>query len=188
MDITYFESGYLEDGYFTYTADAISLEVGNANMAVSASVIRSAEATLVVTTTVQVSVYHTEGTSLFAFTNAALAVQVQAIKRTNIAMSSTFSIATDASRQRNISATEPSAFTITIVGVRPRTYSAAVNAAFSLRAVATTTTRPLITPFAYTRTNTGGASGLDGISAGTGLTTYDYYGSMKVDAGPLIEG
>lgn len=188
MDITYFESGYIDDSYFTYTADGIALEVGQATMTVSAGVIRSAQVTLVVTTTVQVSVYHVEGTSLFAFTNAQLAVQVQAIKRTNIAMSSTFSIATDASRQRNISATEPSVFSITIVGVRPRTYSAAVNAAFSLRATATTATRPQITPFAYTSTNTGGASAFDGISTGTGLTTYDYYGSMRVDEGPLIEG
>jgi len=46
-----------------------------------------------------------------------------------------------------------------------------------------------ITPdaMAITNTNTGGASAFDGISSGLGLTTYDYFGSLKIDAGPLVE-
>ena len=46
-----------------------------------------------------------------------------------------------------------------------------------------------ITPdaMAITQTNTGGASAFDGVSPGIGLSTYDYFGALKIDAGPLVE-
>lgn len=38
MDITYFESGYLEDGYFNYIAEGISLLAFDSQLTVSPSV------------------------------------------------------------------------------------------------------------------------------------------------------
>ena len=57
----------------------------------------------------------------------------------------------------------------------------------TLTAVATLVYRITPDALAITSTNTGGASSLDGVSPGLGLTTYDYFGSLKIDAGPLVE-
>ena len=65
--------------------------------------------------------------------------------------------------------------------------SADLQATITLQATATKVYRITADPIAVSQTNTGGASAFDGISSGLGLTTYDYFGALKIDAGPLVE-
>lgn len=113
QDITYFESGYIVNDYFIYTADA--------------------EAQLESTVTIDVHA------SIFNISNI-------------------------------------------------KEFAADLTTTATSQATGTIVFRPTILPFAYTYTNTGGASALDGVSSGLGITTYSYFGGLKIDAGPLVQG
>jgi hypothetical protein len=63
--------------------------------------------------------------------------------------------------------------------------SATLSSSFTVTASGFLSYRITQDPLAITNTNTGGASGLDGVSTGLGDTTYDYFAALKIDAGPL---
>lgn len=133
-DLLYYESGYIDDSYFVYTADAESLEAGSFSMTATVGVIREAAAELAVTTEIQATISHINGADLFAMSNAALEAAVNRIRDNNIEASSAFSLATDGARIRYVSAEEDAAFSMTADNLRVRYDEAALDAAFSLTA------------------------------------------------------
>jgi hypothetical protein len=77
---------------------------------------------------------------LFAFSDAAISIQVQRIRDNNITASSAFTIAIDGARVRYIDSAEESAFSFDVVNQRSRATSLDAQAAFSLAAVIDATT------------------------------------------------
>lgn len=146
QDISYFEQGYIDASYFASIADAEVLDVGSFGMDVSASVIRGTSVEMTVSFVQTVSIQHLEGIDLFAFSEAALAIEVAAIRDNNIQASSAFSVAVDATRSRNINASEEAVFVIEIGAIRTRDNEAAVEAAFSLDCTAIRAIRVVASP------------------------------------------
>ena len=72
---------------------------------------------------------------LFAFSNAAISIQVQRLRDNNISASSAFSIAIDGARVRYIDSAEQSLFSFDVINQRSRATTSSVQAAFSLTAV-----------------------------------------------------
>ena len=136
QDLYYYESGYLtpELGYYTYVADAESIQTSTSTLTVVVGKIVEAESTITSTSTITATVSNQRGADLFAFTNATLAIEVQRLRDNNIDASSAFNVATDATRTRYISASEDAAFDISVDSLRVRYNEAAVDAAFSLAA------------------------------------------------------
>jgi hypothetical protein len=85
------------------------------------------------------TISHIEGADLFAFSNAAIAVQVSRIRSTNITASSVFSVATDFVVKRNADADVDALFSAIINGLRSRDTNLETQAAFSFDATAETT-------------------------------------------------
>jgi hypothetical protein len=136
QDISYFEQGYIDESYFAYIADAEVLDVGSFSMDTSASVIRGTSVEIAVSFVQTVVIRHLEGTDLFAFSDAKLLAEVDRIRDNNIQASLAFTIATDAKRSRNISASEEASFVIAISNSRKRDNEAAAQAAFSMTVTA----------------------------------------------------
>lgn len=159
MDQFYYESGYIVDGYYTYTADAESIQsgnftsscdanvilggvivegtsswIGNASLDALVSKVASAVANMDANFTQSAMISHIEGADLFAMSNAALAAEVSRLRDNNIEASVTFTIATDASRTRNYSSEDAAAFSIVADNLRVRYEEAALDAAFSMSA------------------------------------------------------
>lgn len=72
-----------------------------------------------------------QDTDLFAFTNAAIAVEVSRIRTTNITASSVFNIATDFVVKRSADADVDAVFSAIINGLRSRDFNLETQAAFS---------------------------------------------------------
>jgi hypothetical protein len=165
VDQFYFEEGYLEPSYFTVIREADSAVTVTASL--SADVIiadatgyyipdyiavdyftgagvvveASGEWTASFTQTAQVN--KTNDIDLFAFSEAAIAVQIEVTRTTNIAVTAVFDIATDGRRFRDITAAEESLFDFNAVIERSRATSIDVQAAFSF-ACTTTIISPAI--------------------------------------------
>jgi hypothetical protein len=77
----------------------------------------------------------TKDIDLFAFTDAAIAVEVSVIRSTNVALSSVFDISTDGRRFRDLSAEEAAVFNCEAVTERSRAFIIETQAAFSFDAV-----------------------------------------------------
>lgn len=155
-DLYYIESGYYDDGYFVYTA--------NADSAINSEFSQSCDAELIAggvlveatgsfntegTTSVQASkiadfvasfqseftqaatISHIHGADLFAFTEAAIAVQVDRIRDNNTAASDIFNIATDFVRFRTADAGVDAVLSAIINGLRSRDTITETQAAFS---------------------------------------------------------
>ena len=142
QDLYYVESGYLtpDAGYYVYTADAEAAVSSAATISCDATKIAggvveegSGNLTLVATMTVMIS--HIHGADLVAFSNAAIGIQINVIKSTNVALTSVFSAAIDAVRGIYVSAQADAAATISISNQRVRFTEAAIDAAFALVAI-----------------------------------------------------
>jgi hypothetical protein len=154
VDQLYFESGYLVDGYYTVVREAASAlpvtmsfaaqgDIADATgyyipdyIAVGyiAGAIKQAEAQLSSTFTQTVMITHIQGVALFAFSNAAIAVQVQRIRSTNITVSSVFDIATNVQRIGQGDCDVDAVFSAIINGLRSRDFNLETQAAFSFAA------------------------------------------------------
>ncbi len=157
MDQFYYESGYIDQSYFVYTADAESAQTITTSIACDASIIAggmlvdgtgswmsnssvAADGNLVAGGAVAMNssfsqtamISHIEGADLFAMSNAALSAEVSRIRDNNTAATAVFSIATDASRTRNYSSDDSAAFIIVADSLRVRYQEAALDAAFSM--------------------------------------------------------
>jgi hypothetical protein len=160
QDLYYYESGYIDESYFVYVADAESL--------VSSSFVQSCEITKVVSTGVTinasgdwngvdsltaiiskivslssglvfqfsqtVTISNLKGADLFAFGEAAIAIQVSVIRTTNIQVTGAYTVTANAERTRYISGSIDSIVNFSASALRTRNLEAAHSAAFSLTA------------------------------------------------------
>lgn len=133
-DLNYIESGYIDDKYFVYTADADSAINSSATISCDAGKIVSSESNLSAEFTQTTYASRTKDIDLYAFTEAAIAVTIDVIRTTNVSLSTQFDVATDAIRLRNIAAQEDAFFTFSGFGERSRASSMETQAAFSISA------------------------------------------------------
>jgi hypothetical protein len=136
QDLYYVDSGYLtpDAGYYVYTADAEAAVSSQATMAVTVGVIKDAVSTITCVSTAAAVISHIHGADLVAFSNAAIATEINVIRSTNVALTSVFSAAIDGSRGIYISAQADATATISIANSRVRFSEAAHSAAFALTA------------------------------------------------------
>jgi hypothetical protein len=139
QDLYYYEEGYFDPalGYFVYTADAESLEVGTFTVTAAVGVIRAASVSLTSAFTQTAVISHIEGADLFAFTNASLAAEVSRIRDNNVAVTAAFTQVTAGAKFIHFSSDQNSVVTVTANNLRVRFNEAAVSAAFSLACDAT---------------------------------------------------
>jgi hypothetical protein len=71
---------------------------------------------------------------LFAFSEAAIAIQIEVTRTTNILLTSVFDIATDGRRFRDITSDDEAVFSIDVVNQRSREFNLETQAAFSFAA------------------------------------------------------
>lgn len=137
-DLNYIESGYFtpEKGYYVYTADADAALSSQSSVVATVGVIKSAASALVVQVSMTASIVNLEGTDMFAFTEATIAIQVDRIRDNNTAVSGNFTVAADVARIRSTTADEQAMFEAVINGLRVRINAAQFEAAFSLSATA----------------------------------------------------
>ena len=115
---------------------SVSIE-GNADLTtdgtVSAQAHKIAEGVVTLQSEFQqsASIVHIEGADLFAFTEAAIAVQVDRIRETNIDATSVFDIAVDYIRYRDSDADADSILSAIVDGLRSRDVNLTTQAAFS---------------------------------------------------------
>ncbi|CAB4161172.1 Concanavalin A-like lectin/glucanases superfamily [uncultured Caudovirales phage] len=83
------------------------------------------------------SITHTEGTDMFAFTEAQIAIQVDRIRYNDIVASDVFNIATDFIRYRDIAADAENSFIAQLNAERSRDTNVNTQAAFSFDVTAT---------------------------------------------------
>lgn len=114
---------FQEEAAATLVAQSTVTSFGNKTV----SVISAMSAQFTQTATIS----HFEGADLFAFSNAAIAVQVSRIRDNNIAASSVFSVATDFVVKRNADADVDALFSAIIAGLRSRDFNLETQAAFS---------------------------------------------------------
>ena len=155
----YFAEGYLPIGYFNYEGSSFSLSADltragedifasgffiiNSTTTATANVIISGAAAVTASFTQTSTITHIEVTELFAFGNAQLTAAVRRIRDNNITASAVFSVATDATRTRNISSDDFAEFSFTATTVRSRDYASSQSAAFSLAVTIDNNTKQL---------------------------------------------
>lgn len=133
-DLYYYETGYIDENYYVYTADAAANPTASTSLTVVIGVIKQSSISLETSFTTSTTISHIHGSDLFAFSDAALSIQVNLIKDTNISASSAFTISTDITRTRNNTSDESAEFTILAIGSRSRVFDLTSSAAFSLTA------------------------------------------------------
>ncbi len=74
------------------------------------------------------------GVDIFAFAEAAIAIQIEVTRTTNILLTSVFDIATDGRRFRDITSDDQAVFSIDVVNQRSREFNLETQAAFSFAA------------------------------------------------------
>jgi hypothetical protein len=159
VDQFYYESGYIDDSYFVYIADAASNPVSEFAIVCDADVIPGGEivdfeATLNIQGSISVTVNKIIGASvdlnseftqttfasratdidLFAFGEAAISAAVSRLRDNNVETSTVFSVSAEVARQRNLDADADAIFESMVNGLRSRATSMATQAAFSLTA------------------------------------------------------
>lgn len=144
QDLYYVDSGYLtpDSGYYVYIADAESAVSSAATIScdatkIAAGVVEEGSGNLTLVATMAVVISHIHGADLVAFSNAAIATQINVIRTTNVALTSVFSAAIDGSRGIYVSAQADAVASISIANRRVRFSEAAHSAAFSLACDAT---------------------------------------------------
>lgn len=154
-DLNYIESGYFDPelGYYVYTADAESAIESVSIISCDISVIAGGVAVfgygaIESFASIDCTISHIEGCDMFAFSEAAIAIQGEVIRGLNISATSVFSIATDGRRFRDIAAAESALFSVDVVNSRSRAFTIETQAAFSLSA-----TYKNIRPFAAALTS-----------------------------------
>ena len=171
IDEGYIEANYYEDysaaGSLTCTAQVVVGQEVIANGSFSSSTTMSAAVSKLVDASAAFTSAFTQSAiglrdrdiDLFAFSDAAIAVQVEVTRTTNVELSTVFSIAIDGSRVRYIDAAEESLFNFDAVVERSlRGFQSQTQAAFSLSAEANPNTKQLIatTPMVATLAAIGG--------------------------------
>ena len=134
MDQFYYESGYIDESYFVYTADAQASVESSSLVTATAGVIKSTAVSLTAEFTQTSTLSNLQGADLFAFAEALLSAQATVIKDNNIQLSSVFSTAVDGSRGIYVTAQADSLFSISTSNQRVRNTEAASVAAFALNA------------------------------------------------------
>jgi len=119
-DLYYIENGYYELGYFVYIADGASQLTSQSSVVCSSEVIRNASSTLEVTVSISAAITHIEGFDLFAFTDAAIAIQVDRLRENNIAVTDVFAINVDYIKVKQSESDLEDTFTSVINGIRNR--------------------------------------------------------------------
>ena len=147
----YIVEGYLDSGYFEDRGSVAALTciaqivVGqevlangswssNFNLTVGISKLVSVSVDLNSSFSQSTIATRNSDIDLFAFSDAAISIQVQRIRDNNITASSAFTIAIDGARVRYIDSAEQSAFSFDVVNQRSRATSLNAQAAFSLAA------------------------------------------------------
>ena len=137
QDGLYIEDSYFTpDGYYVYVAEAQAAMAVQGSLSANVGVIKDMAVAMTVTTTVVASLANIQGAEMFAFSDAALAADVQRIRDYNVAASSQFSIAIDAVRGIYVSAQADSIASLSANFLRARTGEAATSAAFSVSSTA----------------------------------------------------
>jgi hypothetical protein len=131
MDNLYYESGYIDENYFVYTADASCDASSVSSLGISVSKITNASIELVVQCELNSTISHIEGADLFAFSDAQLAIEVSRIRETNIEVTSAYTITANAERTLYLSGNLDSFSAIDTDFNRFRNSIAAIDAAFS---------------------------------------------------------
>lgn len=154
MDQFYYESGYIDDSYFVYVADAAcSAETTTTVTCVGGKILtaesqqavefaQSVTASRIVDAVSSVSVEFAQTTlasratdiDLFAFGEAAIAAQVSRIRDNNVETSTVFSISAEVTRIRDLDADAAAIISAIINGSRSLIGSSAAQAAFSISA------------------------------------------------------
>lgn len=160
-DLNYIESGYFtpEQGYYTYIAD-VALELQNnfdvtasaeiitsgvtveasggwssaAGLVASVGKITNAESTMTAEFTQVAYGARERDIDLFAFSEAAIAIQVEVIRDLNIAATAVFDIATDGRVYRDLAAEANSIVDFAVDAERSRAFQMETQAAFSIAA------------------------------------------------------
>lgn len=127
IDLDYFTP----EEYLVYTAEAEVNVSSQSSVTCEFGKIQSAESAMTVTTTIVAYGARDRDIDMFAFSEAALAIQANSIVDANIQLTSVFDIATDATRFRDVSAEEDSFFDFTVVNERSRATSMETQTAFS---------------------------------------------------------
>ena len=142
----YLDSNYFEErGAFAALSCIAQIVVGQqvlANGAWSSNFSLSVGISKLVSTSADLTSAFTQNTiatrnsdiDLFAFSDAAISIQVQRIRDNNITASSAFNIAVDGARVRNIDSAEDALFSFNVVSDRSRDFILETQAAFSLSA------------------------------------------------------
>ena len=131
MDNLYYESGYIDDNYFVYTADAVCSSNSISSLSVSVSKIASASVSLTSRFETSATISHLQGADLFAFSDAQLSIEVSRIRDTNIEVTSAYTITANAERTLYLSGNLDSFTAIDTTFNRFRNSLAAIDAAFS---------------------------------------------------------
>jgi hypothetical protein len=131
MDLYYIEEGYYDAGYYVYTANAQAAPT--AISSVSCSAVKITEVQSSISSSFSVNAYgaRTIDIDLFAFSDAAIAIQVDRIRGNNIAATSVFNIATSVERIQQGDADADAIFSAIINGLRSRDVNLTTQAAFS---------------------------------------------------------
>lgn len=133
MDLYYYESGYIEDGYFTYVANAESSFELTCSVSAIIGVIKGTDAQLTstFTQTCDVDLGNLVSGEMFAYMTALMAIEVSLIKDNNTQVSSVFNIAIEGMRVRYVSAQCDADAAISFDYTRVREDEAAFDAVFS---------------------------------------------------------
>ena len=133
-DPYYIDLGYIDTAYyesFGVLQDVESNLYVVANLNASIELIKNVSVALTATTSVSSTISHIEGADLFAFTEAAIAVQVDRIRENNISATAVFNIATSVERIQQGDADADAVFSAIIDGLRSRDVTLDAQAAFS---------------------------------------------------------
>jgi len=133
MDLYYYESGYIEDGYFTYVANADASFELTCSVSAIIGVIKGTAVSLTstFTQTCDVDLGNLVSGQMFAYMTALMAIEVSLIKDNNTQVSSVFNIAIEGMRVRYVSAQCDADAAISFDYTRVREDEAAFNAVFS---------------------------------------------------------
>lgn len=160
MDQFYYESGYIDESYFVYVADAESIQssqftqtcdasvlaggavvegsgswLGNATVNTAGQLIAGGASTMTAQFVQSAMISHIEGADLFAMNSAALTAQVSRIRNNNIQVSGAYTLAASVARTRWFSGSMDAAVDAAIVNSRVRYDQADMSSAFSITAI-----------------------------------------------------
>jgi hypothetical protein len=138
----YYDAGYYEERGSVFVLSATLEKVGviaeaSATLESSSNFIANAgkqvdvDATLSVEFNQTASPQKLKETILFAFNEAAIAIQINVLADANIELSTQFNVATDVSRIRNIDSSEDAIFDIDVINERSRAFDINTQTAFS---------------------------------------------------------